>query len=138
LPVANFFLDNQDIQFLFDHIDLEEIAATQEGRLPNGDAELRCPRSAADAVDNYRRILGVVGQIAATQSPQAPSRSTAKATRSTTTARSRYHPLVQRTCDRLAQADMMGFTLPRKYGGLNCPNLLYTMATEIVSRADAS
>jgi alkylation response protein AidB-like acyl-CoA dehydrogenase len=32
----------------------------------------------------------------------------------------------------------MGFTLPRKYGGLNCPNLVYTMATEIVSRADAS
>ena len=32
----------------------------------------------------------------------------------------------------------MGFTLPRKYGGLNCPNLIYTMATEMVSRADAS
>ncbi len=32
----------------------------------------------------------------------------------------------------------MGFTLPRKYGGLNCPNLVYTMANEIVSRADAS
>ena len=32
----------------------------------------------------------------------------------------------------------MGFTLPRKYGGLNCPILIYTMATEIVSRADAS
>ena len=32
----------------------------------------------------------------------------------------------------------MGFTLPRKYGGLNCPTLIYTMATEIVSRADCS
>ena len=32
----------------------------------------------------------------------------------------------------------MGFTLPRKYGGLNCPSLIYTMATEIVSRADCS
>jgi alkylation response protein AidB-like acyl-CoA dehydrogenase len=32
----------------------------------------------------------------------------------------------------------MGFTLPRKYGGLYCPNLVYTMANEIVSRADAS
>ncbi len=38
----------------------------------------------------------------------------------------------------MSQADLMGFTLPRKYGGLNCPNLIYTMATEIVSRADAS
>ena len=38
----------------------------------------------------------------------------------------------------LSQADLMGFTLPRKYEGLNCPTTLYTMATEIVSRADAS
>ena len=38
----------------------------------------------------------------------------------------------------LAQADLMGFTLPRAYGGLNCPNVVYTMANEIVSRADAS
>ena len=32
----------------------------------------------------------------------------------------------------------MGFTLPRKYGGLNCPSLIYTMATEMISRADTS
>ena len=32
----------------------------------------------------------------------------------------------------------MGFTLPRKYGGLNCPCLIYTMATEMISRADTS
>jgi len=32
----------------------------------------------------------------------------------------------------------MGFTLPYRFGGLNCPNLMYTMATEIVSRADGS
>ena len=48
------------------------------------------------------------------------------------------HPSVQENLFRMAQADLMGFTLPRKYGGLNCPNLIYTMATEIVSRADAS
>jgi alkylation response protein AidB-like acyl-CoA dehydrogenase len=32
----------------------------------------------------------------------------------------------------------MGFTLPRKYGGLNCPILIYTMASEIVARGDCS
>jgi alkylation response protein AidB-like acyl-CoA dehydrogenase len=48
------------------------------------------------------------------------------------------HPLVQDNVRRLGQADLMGFTLPRKYGGLNCPNLIYAMANEIVSRADAS
>ncbi len=48
------------------------------------------------------------------------------------------HPLVQRNLKDLTRADLMGFTLPRKYGGLFCPNLIYTMANEIVSRADAS
>jgi 3-(methylthio)propanoyl-CoA dehydrogenase len=32
----------------------------------------------------------------------------------------------------------MAFTLPRKYGGLNCPSLAYTIANEIVARADCS
>ena len=32
----------------------------------------------------------------------------------------------------------MGATLPRRFGGLNFPGIIYTMATEMVSRADAS
>jgi len=36
------------------------------------------------------------------------------------------------------QAQLSGITLPRKYGGLNCPMTIYTMAIEIVSKADAS
>jgi alkylation response protein AidB-like acyl-CoA dehydrogenase len=32
----------------------------------------------------------------------------------------------------------MGFTLPHRFGGLNFPNLVYSMANEILSRADAS
>ena len=32
----------------------------------------------------------------------------------------------------------MGFTLPRRYGGLNFPRLVYAVAIEMVSRADAS
>ncbi|MBR2003817.1 MAG: acyl-CoA dehydrogenase family protein, partial [Thermoguttaceae bacterium] len=38
----------------------------------------------------------------------------------------------------MSRADLQGFTLPRKYGGINCPTLIYTMATEIVARGDCS
>ena len=48
------------------------------------------------------------------------------------------HRSMRENLKALAQADLMGFTLPRQYGGLNCPNLIYTMANEIVSRGDAS
>jgi alkylation response protein AidB-like acyl-CoA dehydrogenase len=40
--------------------------------------------------------------------------------------------------EKLAQAEVMGFTLPHRFGGLNFPETVYTMAIEIVSRADAS
>ena len=135
--MANFFLDNQDIQFLFDHIDLEEIAGIQEADAQNSDADY-VPTNAADAVDGYRRVLEIVGQIAAeTIAPNAE-----KVDREGNTLNDdgtvTLHPLVRANLARMAQADLMGFTLPRKYGGLNCPILLYTMANDIVSRADAS
>lgn len=135
--MANFFLDNQDIMFLFDHIDLEELATIQELDTRNGDADY-VPDSPADMVDNYRRILEIIGEVAA--ETIAPSAETVDREGNTLNddGTVTLHPLVQQNLDRLTQADMMGFTLPRQYGGLNCPNLLYTMATEIVSRADGS
>jgi len=135
--VGNYFLDNQDIQFLFDHIDLGELARLQEADTANGDAD-HVPVDDDDMVDNYRRVLEIVGQVAAeTLAPNAEQvdREGNKLNDDGTVT---LNPLVQQNLDRMAQADLMGFTLPRKYGGLNCPNLIYTMATEMVSRADTS
>ena len=135
--MANFFLDNQDIVFLFDHIDMEELATIQELDTPNGDADY-APDSPADMVDNYRRILEIVGEVAAETIAPSAEQVDREGNTLNEDGTVTLHPLVQRNLDRLNQADMMGFTLPRKYGGINCPNLMYTMATEIVSRADGS
>ncbi len=135
--MGNYFLDNQDIQFLFEYIDLNQIAQLQELHTENGDADY-APRDAEDAVDNYRRTLEIVGAVAAdTIAPNAEQVDREGNTLNedgTVT----LHPKVRENLFRMSQADLMGFTLPRKYRGLNCPNLVYTMATEIVSRADAS
>ena len=135
--MANFFLDNEDIKFLFDHIDLAAIARIQEERTENGDADY-VPEDEADVVDNYRRVLEIVGQIAGDTIAVNAEQVDAEGNTLNDNGRVTYHPLVQENLDRMSEADLMGFTLPRKYGGLNCPNLIYTMATEIVSRADAS
>lgn len=135
--MANFFLDNDDIRFLFRHMDLKEVARIQEYDTRNGDADW-VPLDAEDAVDDYWRVLTIVGQVAAeTIAPNAEDVDREGNTLNedgTVT----LHPKVRENLRRLSEADMMGFTLPRKYGGLNCPNLVYTMATEIVSRADCS
>jgi hypothetical protein len=137
--VANFFLDNDDIQFLFRHIDLEELARLQEDNFVRaGQENGEAPRDAADAVDNYRRVLEITGQVAgdllAPNAEQVDREGNTLNEDGTVT----LHPLVAQNLKRLTQADLMGFTLPRKYGGLNCPSLIYTMATEMVSRADCS
>jgi alkylation response protein AidB-like acyl-CoA dehydrogenase len=135
--VANYFLDNEDIQFLFKHIDLKELARVQEYRTLNGDADY-VPVDLDDMVDNYRRVLEIAGEVAgetiAPNAEQVDREGNTLNDNGTVT----YHPLVQENLDRMTQGDLMGFTLPRKYGGLNCPNLIYTMATEMVSRADCS
>jgi len=136
--MSNFFLDNEDIQFLFNHIDLPALARLQEDEFKQVGGDNYGPLNAADAVDNYRRTLTILGEICgemiAPNAEQVDREGNALNENGTVT----LHPLVQKNMHRLTQGDMMGFTLPRKYGGLNCPNLIYTMANEIVARADCS
>lgn len=142
--MSNYFLDNEDIQFLFKHVGLEEIARIQEddfkqigGHNGNGHDDYG-PTDAADAVDNYRRILEIMGQVCgemiAPNAEQVDREGNTLNDDGTVT----LHPLVRQNLNRLTQGDLMGFTLPRKYEGLNCPQVVYAMANEIVARADCS
>ncbi len=138
--MANFFEDNDDIRFLFDHFDLSEVATVQEDgfQSTNGPGADYAPRDAADAIDNYRRVLAIVGDVAANciapRAEQVDQEGHTLNPDGTVT----LSPAVQENLNVLGQADLMAFTLPRAYGGLNFPSLVYTMAVEIVSRADAS
>jgi alkylation response protein AidB-like acyl-CoA dehydrogenase len=137
--VANFFLDNDDIQFLLDRLKVEELAELQEAMAPGGEEDDDYgPENPADAVDNYRRILEILGQVAADNIEPNAEQVDREGNHLNADGTVTLHPLVQENLKRLSQADLMGFMLPRKYGGLNCPILIYTMATEIVSRADTS
>ena len=101
--MANFFSDNQDIQFLFDHLDLKELAVLQELDAENGDADY-APIDAADTVDNYRRVLDIVGQIAgetiAPNAEQVDAEGNTLNDDGTVT----YHPLVQENLDRMIKS----------------------------------
>ncbi|HVP12013.1 MAG TPA: acyl-CoA dehydrogenase family protein [Phycisphaerae bacterium] len=137
--MPNFFLDNPDIQFLFTHFNLAELATVQEEgweRYPEGGEY--APADAADAVDNYRRILTIVGDIAANHIAPRAEKVDHEGNTLNEDGTVTLGEGVRENLKVLTQADLMGFTLPRRYGGLNCPNLVYTMATEMVSRADAS
>ena len=63
--MANFFTDNQDIQFLFDQFDLAGIAEMRENGFKLAEEFDFAPEDAEDAVDNYRRILDTIGDLSA-------------------------------------------------------------------------
>ncbi|NLX12540.1 MAG: acyl-CoA dehydrogenase [Phycisphaerales bacterium] len=138
--MANFFNDNEDIQFLFEHMNLAEVAAAQEDNFTRtaGAGNEYAPCDAADAIDNYRRIMTIVGDVAGNHIAPRAEEVDLEGNTLNEDGTVRLSEGVAKNLKVLAQADLMGFTLPREYGGLNCPNLIYTMAIEIISRADAS
>ncbi|MCP4246414.1 MAG: acyl-CoA dehydrogenase [bacterium] len=138
--MPNFFEDNDDIRFLFDHLDLAAIAAAQEDDFANADgpgAEY-APVDATDAIDNYRRILNIVGEVAGNQIAPRAEQVDRKGNTLNDDGTVTLGEGVQRNLQALAQADLMGFTLPRFFFDDTAPTEIYTMAIEMVSRADAS
>jgi alkylation response protein AidB-like acyl-CoA dehydrogenase len=136
--MSNFYTDNDDIQFLFKHINLGALAELAEENFKFASQFDFAPASADEAVRNYDMVLNSLGQLSAEFiAPRAESVDRQGNTLNpdgTVT----YAKGIAEDLEKLAKADVMGFTLPHRFGGLNFPNLVYSMATEIVSRADAS
>jgi alkylation response protein AidB-like acyl-CoA dehydrogenase len=136
--MSNFYTDNDDIQFLFKHINLGALAELAEENFKFASQFDFAPADADEAVRNYDMVLNSLGQLSAEFiAPRAESVDRQGNTLNpdgTVT----YAKGIAEDLEKLAKADVMGFTLPHRFGGLNFPNLVYSMATEIVSRADAS
>ena len=136
--MANFYTDNEDIQFLFKQMDLGKLAAITEEDFRYAQEFDFAPASPADAVDNYERILKNLGELAGDVIAPTAEHTDQVGNTLNDNGLVSYAPGIANAVKRLGQADLMGFTLPYRFGGLNCPNLVYTMSNEIVSRADAS
>jgi alkylation response protein AidB-like acyl-CoA dehydrogenase len=91
-----------------------------------------------EAIQNYDMVLDSLGQLSADfiagRAEEVDRQGNILNEDGTVT----YAKGIQESLEQLAKADVMGFTLPHRFGGLNFPNLVYSMAIEIVSRGDAS
>jgi len=135
--MPNFYKDNDDIQFHMKHMDLDRVIELKESFFADKGKYNYAPVNINDAKDSYNRILEVVGDIAGNFiAPRAPGVDEEGAHYEN--GEVRYAKGTEEALEMLKRADLMGFTLPRKYGGLNCPVTIYSIAIEIVSRADAA
>ena len=135
--MENFFTDNSDIQWHFNHLDYQEVVGAIEDGYAQASQYDDAPLSYEDAIAGYRTVLEMAGAIAAKEiAPLAADvdREGAHFENGQVT----YAKGTQRSMEVLAKANLLGFTLPRRYQGLNFPGLLYSMAIEMVSQADAS
>ena len=135
--MSNFYTDNQDLLFTLKNLDLEEVVAIREHDYTDSQKYDGSPVDYADAMDNYDRVLTVVGDVAgeriAPRSRQIDEEGPHFENGVVT-----YHPLTVKNLEDLRKAGVSGVMLTRQYGGLNFPTTIYTMMTEMVSRADAS
>jgi hypothetical protein len=135
--MPNFFLDNKDLQFHFSNLNIQEVAALAEDNYEQAKQYNYAPVNYEDAVENYKKVLEIVGDIAGNFiAPRAIDVDLEGAHYED--GKVDYAKGTQENLERLAQAEMMGMIFPRKYGGLNFPFTIYLMATEMISRADAS
>lgn len=132
---GNFFTDNADLQYHLERLDLEEVVAALEDGYRYHEEYPGAPRNYADARDNYRRLLTILGEICAEQiAPRAAEADRIGA--QFVEGQVHYAPPTQEALQLLRQAELMGVLLPWEWGGLNLPSSILQMMIEIVSRAD--
>ena len=135
--MGNFFSDNRDLVFTLKNLDLAEAVGMLEENYTCSAKFPGAPVDFADALDNYERVLSVVGEVSSDRiAPRSREvdLNGAKFADGVVT----YDPLTVQNLKDLAAAGVMGVMLPHQYGGLNFPVSVYTMMTEMVSSADAS
>ena len=133
----NFFSDNHHLKFLFDSLELEKLAGLKEDNFKEKELYPYAPSDQQEAREGYRRVLELTGDIAANFI--APVSGEIDKEGNTLKDDGVIYSQHLKACmDVLSKADLMGFILPRRFGGLNLPTVIYTMAIDIVSRADAS
>lgn len=135
--MSNFYRDNPDILFHMKSMDLKRVIELKEENFADKDTYDIAPGSVEEAMETYDSVLDLVGDIAAnTIAPKAAEVDSEGAHFKDGVVT--YAKATQEALKVCKEAQLFGFTIPRKYGGLNCPVTIYTIAIEMISRADAS
>ena len=134
--MANYYNDNKALKLHLQHPLMEKIVALKERDYADAEKFDYAPVDFADAMDNYDRVLEIVGELCGTTiadnaesvDHEGPTVADGRVTYASGTQ--------QNLLEACRKAGLMGMSMPRRFGGLNFPITPYIMAADIVSRAD--
>ena len=133
--MANFYTDNPSLRHHLQHPLMQKIVALRERDYTEAQTYDYAPRDFADAMDNYDKVLEIVGEVCGT-TIAANAEAVDHQGASCSDGRAHYADGTVENLDLCRKAALMGMSMPRRFGGLNFPITPYIMAADIVSRAD--
>ena len=134
--MANYYSDHPEIGFYLNHPLMARIVELKEKGFADAKEFDYAPVDLGDAIENYKQILDITGDVAA--NIIAPnSESVDLEGPHLENGRMIYASKTFENLDATRKAGLWGVSMPRRYGGLNLPNVVFSMLSEIISASDA-
>ncbi len=134
--MANYYSDHPEFEFYLNHPEMKRIVELKERNFADKDQYPDAPVDFDDAIENYKQMLEITGDIAA-NIIEPNSEAVDLEGPHLVDGRMVYASKTFENLDATRKAGLWGVSMPRRYGGLNMPITPYSMASEIVSAADA-
>ena len=134
--MANYYNDNPNLQFYLDHPLMKRIVELKERNFADKDTYPDAPIDYEDAMENYRRVLDITGDITA-NIIEPNSEDVDLEGPHLENGRMIYASKTKENLDACTKGGLWGVSMPRRYGGLNLPITVFSMLSEMVASADA-
>ena len=134
--MANYYTDHPEIALHLNHPLMKRIVELKERNYADAATHADAPVNYEDAIENYKRILDITGDI--TANIIAPnSEAVDQEGPHLIDNRMHYASKTLENIQATRQAGLWGVSMPRQYGGLNLPNVVFSMLSELIAAADA-
>ena len=134
--MANYYSDHLEIEFHLNHPLMKRVVDLKERNYAEKDQFEDAPVNYEDAIENYKRLLDITGDVAG-NIIEPNSESVDQEGPHLENGRMIYASKTFENLEATRKAGLWGLSMPRRYGGLNLPNAVFSMASEIISAADA-
>ena len=134
--MSNYYTDHPEIGFHLNHPLMKRIVDLKERDYADKDAFEDAPVNYEDALENYKRMLDITGDVAA-NIIEPNSESVDLEGPHLENGRMLYASKTVENIEATRQAGLWGISMPRRYDGLNIPNIVFSMASELIAAADA-